>query len=138
MQFREGYTFFDRWYSHRNNPAKPPEDFPVEKAREFTRRIEAELKKRGMLYHAVGHGWTCEAFGVPGLGWDPVVQEWPEEVLDSLALLNGKRAMWENIPLATSLCPTAGDGPVARLYRDYAAARQDRLPARLAGRWRQQ
>lgn len=104
MQFREGHTFFERWYSHKNNPFMKPEACTVEQARTYTRRIEAELAKRGMLYHAVGHGWTCEAFGIPGLGWDPVVQDWPEEVIKSLALVNGKRTMWHDIPLITSLC----------------------------------
>src|SRR5438477_193048 len=25
VQFREGYTFFERWYAHRGNPLLPPE-----------------------------------------------------------------------------------------------------------------
>jgi hypothetical protein len=104
MQFREGYTFFDRWYAHTENPTKPPVKISVDQARDFTAQIEVALEKRGMLYHAVGHGWTCEAFGIPGLGWDPVIQEWPEEVINSLALVNGRRAMWNDIPLITSLC----------------------------------
>lgn len=104
IQFREGHTFFDRWYSHALNPLKTPEKITVEQAREFTRQIESELVRRGMIYHAIGHGWTCEAFGISGLGWDPVIQDWPAEVLDSLALVDGKRAMWNDIPLITSLC----------------------------------
>jgi hypothetical protein len=104
MQFREGHTFFDRWYSHAGSPYKTPEGFSVEKAREFTGRIERELARRGMVYHAVGHGWTCEAFGIPGLGWEPVVEDWPQEVLASLAEVDGRRAMWQDIPLNTSLC----------------------------------
>jgi hypothetical protein len=103
-QFREGHTFFDRWYSRWFNPSKPKEKISVEQARQFTRKIEDELERRGMVYHAVGHGWTTEAYGIPGLGWDPVVQEWPEEVVNVLALVNGKRAMWWDIPLITSLC----------------------------------
>jgi hypothetical protein len=104
MQFREGHTFFERWYSHKHNPLLQPEECTVEQARRFTQQIEAELTRRGMLYHAVGHGWTCEAFGIPGLGWDPVVKDWPAEVIDSLALVNGQRQMWHDIPLITSLC----------------------------------
>lgn len=103
-QFREGHTFFDRWYGRRYNPLKPPESCTVDQARAYTRAIEDELAKRGMVYHAVGHGWTCEAYGIAGLGWDPVVQDWSGEVLDALALVNGKRAMWHDIPLITSLC----------------------------------
>jgi hypothetical protein len=103
-QFREGHTFFDRWYSHRGNPLKTPEICTPEQAQEYTRIIETELARRGMLYHAVGHGWTCEAYGIPGLGWDPVIQDWPDEVLAVLAEVNGKRVMWHDIPMITSLC----------------------------------
>jgi len=103
-QFREGHTFFERWYSHQYNPFKTPEQCPVERARQFTRQIERELARRGMVYHAIGHGWTCEAFGIPGLGWEPVVQDWPDEVTQALAEVNGQRAMWQDIPLITSLC----------------------------------
>ena len=56
MQFREGYTFFNRWYSHQGNPLKKKkEPIDVETAREFTGIIEKELARRGLLYHAVGH-----------------------------------------------------------------------------------
>jgi hypothetical protein len=104
MQFREGHTFFDRWYRHQGNPLLAPEPFSVEQARDHTTQIEIELARRGMLYHAVGHGWTCEAFGIPGLGWDPVPQEWPPKVLEVLAEVDGQRKMWQDIPLVTALC----------------------------------
>jgi len=104
MQFREGYTFFDKWYSHRNNPLKLPEPFSLDKARKHTRRVEAELQKRGMLYHAVGHGWTCEALGIPGLGWDADPRDYPPEITELLAEVDGKRSMRWDIPMLTSLC----------------------------------
>lgn len=104
IQFREGYTFFDRWYSHINNPLKEKEPFSVEKAREFVRSLEKEIKRRGLLYHAVGHGWTCEPFGIPGLGWDIYKGEVPEDYIKYTAEINGKRGLWEGIPLNTNLC----------------------------------
>lgn len=104
MQFREGFTFFNRWYTHQHNPRKQPEDFSVELARQFTRRIESELRRRGMLYHAIGHGWTCEAFGIPALGWDMEERDHPPEVMHSLAEVDGKRSMRWNMPVITSLC----------------------------------
>ncbi|MCX7795685.1 MAG: DUF4838 domain-containing protein [bacterium] len=104
IQFREGYTFFDRWYSHTNNPLKEKEPFSVDKAREFVRSLEKEIKRRGLLYHAVGHGWTCEPFGIPGLGWDLYEGEVPEDYIKYTAEINGKRGLWEGIPLNTNLC----------------------------------
>jgi len=105
MQFREGFTFFERWYSHKNNPFKSPEPFGVEQARAFTRQIEAELQKRGLAYHAIGHGWTCEAYGIPCLGWDPEPgRTWPPAFLRDVAEVNGQRAVPWNIVSIAALC----------------------------------
>lgn len=104
IQFREGFTFFDRWYSHINNPLKEKEPFTVERAKEFVGSLAKEIKKRGLLYHAVGHGWTCEPFGIPGLGWDLYEGEVPEDYIKYTAEINGKRGLWEGIPLNTNLC----------------------------------
>ena len=104
IQFREGYTFFERWYAHRNNPTKEPGALSVEQAREYVRRAAQEIKKRGLLYHAVGHGWTCEPLGIPGLSWDSREYDLSPEVTRYLAEVNGKRAIWQGIPLNTNLC----------------------------------
>jgi len=104
IQFREAYTFFDRWYSHRSNPYKLSEEFTVEKAIEYTAGIVNEIKKRGMLYQAVGHGWTCESLGIKGLGWDPNEYNIPEKTRKYLAQVDGKREIWKDIPLNTNLC----------------------------------
>lgn len=104
FQFKEAYTFFDRWYSHTNNPTKEPEEFNVETARKFLKDAEAELEKRGMIYHAIGHGWTCEPFGVPGLSWDKTDYEIDEKTKMVFAQVNGKRELWGGVPLNTNLC----------------------------------
>ena len=104
IQFREAYTFFERWYTHQHNPFKQAEPFSVEKAREYTRELEEEIKKRGLLYHAVGHGWTCEPLGIPALSWKPGDYHVPPQYVGYLAEVNGKRALWEGIPLNTNLC----------------------------------
>lgn len=104
LQFREAFTFFDRWYSHRDNPLREPEGVGIAEVREMVRVIEADIAKRDLLYHAVGHGWTCEPFGVPGLGWDVYEGPVPEEARQAFALVNGKRELWGGIPLNTNLC----------------------------------
>jgi hypothetical protein len=104
MQFREGYYFFDRWYSYENNSReKRMERFDRDTAREYTRIIEQEVDKRGLMYHAVGHGWHLEAFGVPGIGWKDI-GPLPEEFLQKVALVNGKRWVPWNIPMLAALC----------------------------------
>lgn len=104
IQFREAFTFFDRWYSHRNNPTKKKDSFSLEQAREYVRLAVKEIKKRGLIYHAVGHGWTSEALGIPGLGWDPGIYTLEPELTQYLAEVNLKRELWQGVPLNTNLC----------------------------------
>ena len=64
-QFRDSHTFFERWYKHERNEFAVGENLTTERTAEFMRQIVAALKQRGMLYHAVGHGWTCECLSFP-------------------------------------------------------------------------
>ncbi len=65
---------------------------------------DAEMKKRGLIHHAVGHGWTCEPFGISGLGWEEQEYTLSPQVTCSLALVNGKREIWKGVALNTNLC----------------------------------
>ena len=104
IQFREAHTFFDRWYRQTGNPQKQSEPLSIDKAREFTAMLEDEITRRGLLYHKVGHGWTCEPFGIPALGWDKQDQTPPPEIAQYLAEVNGKRDFWKGVALDTNLC----------------------------------
>ncbi|HOZ50028.1 MAG TPA: DUF4838 domain-containing protein [Candidatus Hydrogenedentes bacterium] len=103
IQFREAHTFFNRWYQHLDNPNVPGERLTLEKAVEYTAGIESEITRRGLLYHKVGHGWTCEPFGIHGLGWEQD-EEPPAEIAQYLAEVNGERTLWGGIALNTNLC----------------------------------
>ena len=104
VQFREGFTFFDRWYSHMGHPTDQIGGFTIDRARAIVRQVAAEAKKRDLVYHAVGHGWTCEPFGIAGLGWEYPPEPVPPEAVQYLALVQGKRELWQGIALNTSLC----------------------------------
>jgi hypothetical protein len=104
LEFMTPYTFFERWYSHKNNPFKQPEPLTVEQVEGFRIQMEAEIKRRGMMYHAVGHGWTCEPLGIKGLGWDPEAYSIPPEIAQYFALVDGKREIYQGVPLNTQLC----------------------------------
>ena len=47
-----------------------PEPFSVERAQALKARLVGEIVQRGLVFHDVGHGWTCDPIGIPGLGWD--------------------------------------------------------------------
>ncbi len=105
IQFDDAFIFFDRWYSHRSSTVKKPEPFDAEASMKYVKIISAEVKKRGMMLHRMGHCWTCNPFGVVINSWDEIdPKEIPESYRNICALLGGKREVWKNKPLATQLC----------------------------------
>lgn len=104
IQFQQAYTFFEKWYKHDGNPTIAAEDFDIETATKFTRQLENEIKKRGLIYHAVGHGWTSESIGIAGLGWNEDAVAIEAQQIELLAQIDGQREFWHNIPMNTNLC----------------------------------
>nr|WP_307992223.1 DUF4838 domain-containing protein [uncultured Niameybacter sp.] len=104
IQFMHAYSFFKQWYAHSHNPLKKPEFFNDEMAAIFTEDLTKEIKRRGLIFHAVGHGWTCEALGIPGRGWGREEHNLSEEMKECLALIKGERKFYYDVPLNTNLC----------------------------------
>lgn len=103
-QFLMPFTFFERWYTHMDNPLRPGGEFTEQAAEEYLNICVREIKKRGLIYHAVGHGWTCEPLGIDGKHWEPSPKEATPEQARHLALLNGTRHIRGGIGLNTNLC----------------------------------
>lgn len=104
IQFQTPYYFFANWYLHAENSYLSPQSFSEKDAIRIKNAIELELKKRDLLYHAVGHAWTSESIGIKGLGWNPEsisLTSWQQE---HLALINGQRQLFNDITLNTNLC----------------------------------
>lgn len=99
MQFRNSYEFFERWYSHKNNPLLPRESFDAD---EIQRAALKAVKTRGLLYHAVGHGWTAEALHCGVRGWERKDDCTVDTAL--LAQVGGERGFFKGIPSNTNLC----------------------------------
>ena len=103
-QFNNPVTFYNRWYEHRTNPHWEGSPLTGNEIAALRDQSVQEMKKRGLMYHAAGHGWTCEPFGIPGEAWEPREYDIPAESVQCLALVNGKRELWGNVPLNTNLC----------------------------------
>ncbi len=113
-QFFTPLIFFQRWYAHKgyefSNRYLKGEPLSVEDVDGMVRMLEREIEKRGLIYFKVGHGWTCDPFGMTSLGWEPVDPESiPEGVEKYFALINGKREMvktgrYAYVPMNTQLC----------------------------------
>jgi len=104
VQFHTPYFFFDTWYRHDGNPTLEGETLSREDVKHIWKRLEEEVLKRGLMYHAVGHGWTCEPLGLDGGGWIQYQGTVPEETKQYLAQVDGVRELWKNSPLDTNLC----------------------------------
>jgi hypothetical protein len=104
-QFRESHAFFERWYDHLDNPLCKPAGQTREQSRTFLTRIRTEIHRRDLIYHAVGHGWTCEPLGIPSTGWHTSnVEALSVEKRELLAQIDGVRSFFRGVPLNTHLC----------------------------------
>lgn len=100
VQFVDGAPFFRAWYT---GPNAEDGTYSAVAAGQARARVVAAVEERGLVFHAVGHGWTTAAIGVTSTGWD-TVELGDREPLAPLALVDGKRELWQGIPANTELC----------------------------------
>ncbi|MBQ8249157.1 MAG: DUF4838 domain-containing protein [Clostridia bacterium] len=137
MQFFTPMVFLNRWHEHSYNASLGVDPVSREEAYSILKKCEEDIAERSLIYQAVGHGWTSEAFGVPSNGWAPVDPETvPEEALELFAEINGKRGLFKNVPASTQLCysdPRAVE-IMSRTIADYCKAHPevDQIIASLA------
>ena len=115
IEFDNPRAYYDQYYNHTGNTKhREPEPITAETALQWKRQCEAEITKRGLQYHDMGHGWTVEAFGIDSsLGWVSVEEDKyvNDEQRQYLAMMDGKRQLFRGIPLNTNFCMSS---PVAR------------------------
>ena len=120
IEFDIPFSYYDHYYTHLYNTANRPADpIPVELTLQWKRQCEAEISKRGLQFHDMGHGWTAEPFGISSCdGWashDDVVLT--EEQIGYLAQLKGVRGLYRGVALNTQICMS---NPKARdVINDY-------------------
>ena len=103
-QFQNPVTFYNRWYSHRDNPLLEGEALTSREIEGLRDQTVRDMKQRGLLYHYAGHGWTCDPLGVPGEDWLPKEYNLKRSVSKYLAKVNGRRDIWKGVALNTNLC----------------------------------
>ena len=104
VQFQSPDEFFFRFYNKYNNPNFKFDPITREDVRHIWNRAEEEIILRGLDYHATGHGWTCEPFGIEGGGWAKEDTSAPDSVKPYLAQINGVRDYYGGVALNTNLC----------------------------------
>ncbi len=130
MEFDNPKVYYDYYYnSNHNANNRPPEPINATTAKQWKRQCEAELSKRGLQFHDMGHGWTAEPFGICSAnGWvkeldNPV----PENMRQYLAQVNGVRELWGGVALNTQFCMSNPEARsiVAKYITEYAYKHQN-------------
>ena len=125
LEFDIPTVYYDWYYQHRHNTAnREPEPVNADTVLQWKRACEAEIAKRGLQFHDIGHGWTVEAFGIDSKGAWSVKGEHPvpEEAKQYLAEIDGERKIFMNIPVNTNFCMSNPKARkiVANYVADYA------------------
>lgn len=108
-QFLTPYEFFKTWYRHTNNPLEDGTQAPtLAQVDTFVDQVLVpEMKRRGLLWQAVGHGFNTETLGLRSTGWDAEPERKPSHE-EWTALVGGQRGFFEGVPLNTNLCLSNG------------------------------
>ncbi len=106
IEFDVPFYYYNLYYAHGfNEKNRPPEPVSRQQVLQWKRQCEVEIAKRGLQFHDMGHGWTAEPIGIDsGDGWNAEITDVPPEIEPLLALRDGKRDFYHNIPLNTNLC----------------------------------
>lgn len=122
LQFKTPYAFLSRWYAHLENPYVQAEPYTQEDAQADLELFEQAARKRGLLLHEAGHGWTGEVLGYRTVSWNAGEGAGSETFSHRMALINGKRELFHGVPANTNLCYHNADAvdAFAELVADYA------------------
>lgn len=106
IEFDVPYVYYGFYYDHIFNQSnRPAEPVSYEQVLQWKRQCEAEISKRGLQFHDMGHGWTAEPFGLDSTeGWASREVELTPRQQEALALIDGKRELWQGVALNTNLC----------------------------------
>lgn len=117
-------SYYRSYYNHSyNSKNRKPEPVTPRQIVQWKRQCEVEINKRGLQFHDIGHGFTCEPFGIL-YSWPGTKKE--GEVLDDrltdeqrsyVALLNGERKLHKDKPSFTNFCMS--NPKARRLVADY-------------------
>ena len=111
LEFRIPTSYYNRYYNHLfNESIRDPEPVTFDTILQYKRGTEAEIAKRGLQFHDIGHGWTMDPFGIdtsvrrdanaPTKNDDAVTPEQRQYI----ALVNGERKLVHDTPNYTNFC----------------------------------
>ena len=109
-----------RYYEHMTNAENlEPEATSARQRLQWKRQCEAEIAKRSLQFHDVGHGFTSKPFGIKGT-W--TVEEEDPEARKFIAEINGEKLIINGKPVYTNFCMSNKEARriVAEYIRDFS------------------
>lgn len=129
IEFDIPFYYYNTYYAHhRNEKNRTPEPVSPDQVLQWKRQCEAEIAKRGLQMHDMGHGWTAEPFGIPSTdGWVATEASLTKEQIGYLAQIDGKRQLFGGVPLNTNVCMSNPKvrAKMVRAIADYAENAQN-------------
>ena len=117
--------YYDSYYNHRNNENnREPEPVSSEQVLQWKRECETEMERRGIQFHDIGHGWTCEPLGIDSLNTFMADDELSDDARRFVAMRGGRRELFNDRPLHTEFCmsnPEARER-VVKYIADFSAS----------------
>ena len=120
-------NYYNHYYNHeKNEENRKPEAITSRQILQWKRQCEAELAKRNLQFHDIGHGFTCYPFGIDET-WRSSDKELDKRLTAGqrqlLAEIDGERKIHKNIPLFTNFCMSNKDARelVSNYVVDYAS-----------------
>ena len=107
IQFKVPGTFYDRHYTHEKlSGLLAPEPITLNNSLQWTRSVECEMSRRGLMLHSYGHGFTQDPLDIgTSTGWQTMsADDIPPEKRELLAMTGGERKFFDNKPLNTNVC----------------------------------
>jgi hypothetical protein len=97
---------FNSWYRHEYHSLKTSEQRSDIELTAYNDQVVKEIKKRGLIYQTIGHGWTALFFGLSGIGAEDQTNfiKRVEGETHYLAMVDGKRETNRHGPRFTELC----------------------------------
>ena len=98
LEFDNPYCYYNSYYNHAFSTEQAPEKVTRRTVKMWKRQCETEIKKRGLHFHDMGHGWTAEPFGLDSSGAWEVAKEAviTPELREMLSMLDGERKIRKN------------------------------------------
>lgn len=122
LEFKVPTAYYDRYYNHQGNEKhRPPEPITSNTVLQWKRACEAEIAKRGLQFHDIGHGMITDAFNICADDiWSKIdTSTIPPETMEMVAQINGERQIYMGSISGTNICLS---NPKARqTIADYVA-----------------